>query len=81
MLTEVETAGARRQADEPILVAPAPRVTVKRAALCTGLSEKAIRGKIDTGVWVEGREYFRDPQGGVWVDLKGVMQWVGRGRA
>ena len=64
-----------------IQVAPARRVTIPLAEAVTGLSASAIRTKIARGVWVEGREYFRDPQGGVWIDLQGVQAWVASGRA
>lgn len=58
-----------------ISVAPSRFVTVKVAAVVTGLTEKAIRAKIHSGTWVEGREYRRC-QGAVFVDLKGYESWV-----
>jgi hypothetical protein len=64
-----------------VQVALAPRVRVPLAAQATGLSERAIRCKIDEGKWLEGREYYRDPDGSIWIDIKGVMQWVAQGRA
>lgn len=57
-------------------VTPAQYVTVALAAVITGLSEKAIRRKIEDGKWVEGREYRRSPDGGLFVNLKGYVQWV-----
>lgn len=60
---------------------PAQRVLVPLAAQVTGMSEKAIRCKIDEGKWLERREYYRDPDGRIWIDIKGVMEWVARGRA
>lgn len=62
-------------------VAPAPYVTVPLAAAITGLSEKAIRRKIEDGKWVEGREYRRAPDGGVFISIKGYQQWVERALA
>lgn len=59
---------------------PAPRVTIPLAAQVTGLTPKAIERKIERGDWLEGREYFRDPTGGRWVDLPAVMRWVARGK-
>jgi integrase len=59
-----------------IQVAPARRVTIPLAEAVTGLSGGAMRTKIARGVWLEGREYFRDPQGGIWIDLQGVQAWV-----
>lgn len=62
-------------------IAPARRVTVELAALCTGLSAKAIRRKIEEGIWLEGQEYHRGPDGRVYVDLEGYDKWVARGLA
>lgn len=59
-------------------VAPAPYVTVALAAIITGLTEKAIRRKIEEGKWIEGREYRRSPDGGIFISLKGYQQWVER---
>ena len=46
------------------MLAPAPYVTIPLAAMVTGLTEKAIRRKIEDGKWIEGREYRRSPDGG-----------------
>lgn len=62
-------------------VAPAPYVTVALAAMITGLSEKAIRRKIEDGKWVEGREFRRSPDGGIFISLKGYQQWVEKATA
>jgi hypothetical protein len=59
---------------------PAQRVTITLAAQLTGLTPKAIERKIECGYWAEGREYFRDPQGGRWVDIPAVMRWIARGK-
>jgi len=59
--------------------APAPYVTVALAATITGLSEKAIRRKIEHGKWIEGREYRRSPDGGIYISVKGFSNWVERG--
>ncbi len=58
------------------LVAPAPYVTIPLAADITGLSEKAIRRKIEDGKWVEGREFRRSPEGGIFISVKGFIKWV-----
>ena len=59
-------------------IAPAPYVTVALAAIITGLTAKAIRRKIEEGKWIEGREYRRSPDGGIFISLKGYQQWVER---
>ncbi|WP_174998278.1 excisionase [Burkholderia lata] len=58
---------------------PAPYVTVALAARITGLSQKAIRRKIEDGKWIEGREYRRSPDGGIFISVKGFANWVERG--
>jgi hypothetical protein len=55
-------------------------VTVQVAAAMTGYSIKAIRRKIEAGVWVEGREFRRAPDGHVLISMKGYELWVERGR-
>jgi len=62
--------------DSPTLIAPAPYVTVALAAMITGLTEKAIRRKIEDGKWLEGREYRRSPDGGIFISIKGYQLWV-----
>lgn len=65
--------------DAPVVLTPAPYVTVPLAASITGLSQKAIRRKIEDGKWLEGREYRRSPDGGVFISIKGFIAWVERG--
>jgi hypothetical protein len=56
-------------------------VTIPVAAALTGYSAKAIRRKIESGVWLEGREFRRAPDGHVLISVKGYELWVERGRA
>lgn len=60
-------------------VSPAPYVTIRLAAAITGLSEKAIRRKIEEGKWIEGREWRRSPDGGVFISIEGYRKWVESG--
>ena len=78
-------ARARRAVIErTIVVAPAGSVAVATADVVTlelslpvfGLTRKACEGKIYRGDWLEGRQYHRDPQGMIWLDVKGVKKWV-----
>ena len=55
-------------------------VTIPVAAAMTGYSAKAIRRKIEAGVWLEGREFRRAPDGHVLISVKGYELWVERGR-
>ena len=59
-------------------IAPAPYVTIALAAIITGLTEKAIRRKIEDGKWIEGREYMRSPDNGLFISIQGYKQWVER---
>ncbi len=42
----------------------------------TGYTPKAIRRKIEEGIWLEGREFKRAPDGHILVDLTGYENWV-----
>lgn len=55
-------------------------VTIPVAAAMTGYSPKAIRRKIEDGVWLEGREFRRAPDGHVLISVRGYELWVERGR-
>lgn len=48
---------------------------VRAAAPVLGMTPKAIRRKIEEGVWLEGHEYFRR-DGRIWIDFVGVARWV-----
>lgn len=62
-------------------LAPASYVTIRLASITTGLSEKAIRRKIEEGKWIEGREYRRSPDGGIFISMKGFEKWVEKATA
>jgi len=42
----------------------------------TGYTVKAIESKIDKGIWREGKEFRRAPDGRILVDLEGYQRWV-----
>lgn len=42
----------------------------------SGYTEKAVERKIESGVWTEGKEYRKAPDGHVLVDLQGYERWV-----
>lgn len=62
------------------LIAPAPYVLIPLASALTGLTPKAIERKIESGVWIEGREYRRAPDGRIYISMKGYQAWVERGQ-
>jgi hypothetical protein len=55
-------------------------VLIARAAELTGYSKRAIVEKIAKGVWREGLEWRKAPDGHRMIDLKGVMRWVETGK-
>lgn len=62
---------------EPVVqLTPAPYVTVKLMATISGLTDRAIYNKISEGKWLEGREFRRSPDGGVFISIKGYQKWV-----
>jgi len=59
-------------------LAPRARLTPVTAA-SLGLTVKAVRRKIEDGKWLDGKQYHRDPDGNIWLDIKGIMEWVEKG--
>jgi hypothetical protein len=53
-------------------------VRVKRFSELSGYSGKAVYRKIEDGVWLEGREYWRAPDRSILMDLDGFERWGGR---
>lgn len=66
---------------EIVHIAPAPYVTINLASAITGLTRKAIERKIEDGKWIEGREFRRSPDGGIFVSIEGYRKWVERAMA
>jgi hypothetical protein len=46
----------------------------------TGWTDKAVRRKIEDGVWVAGREYRKAPDGAILIDVEGYERWVEGGK-
>ena len=73
----------------PVVIAPAAMtavvpdnvITLDLAVAVLGLTRPAMEAKIRRGVWVEDRQYHRDPSGAIWINRKGVRQWVGAAAA
>lgn len=56
-------------------------VRIKLFAEQTGFTEKAIRRKIEDGIWVQNREYRKAPDGAIMIDVEGYNRWVEGGKA
>jgi len=48
------------------------QIQLKRYAELSGYTEKALRDKISTGVWVEGLHYYRAPDRHILINVKEV---------
>jgi len=46
------------------------------AEICPYYSEIAIRNKINEGVWLNGREYIKAPDGHIYIIKSGVIAWI-----
>jgi hypothetical protein len=57
-------------------LASARFVTISLAHALTGYTVNAIETKINRGVWVEGLEWRRAPDGRVLIDMRGYERWV-----
>lgn len=42
----------------------------------TGYSARAVETKIHRGVWVQGRQYIRAPDGRILIDMEGYQKWA-----
>ena len=57
-------------------IQPARYVRLPLFERLTGYTQKAVRRKIEAGVWLEGRQFKRAPDGHVLVDMEGYSKWV-----
>jgi hypothetical protein len=51
------------------------RVLIPLFAQMTGYTEKAVRRKIEDGVWAEGLHWFRNPDGRIVLSLSAYQAW------
>lgn len=51
-------------------------VLIPMFSTLTGYTEKAIRRKIQDGVWLQGRHYRKAPDGRVAMNLQEFYRWV-----
>jgi hypothetical protein len=51
-------------------------VMLRRAAEVTGLSVGAIEKKVQRGVWLEGVQWRRAPDGRRWFSLPAIKAWI-----
>lgn len=54
-------------------------VLIPKAAERLGYSPKAIERKIERGIWREGLEWLRAPDGRRVIDMRAVLRWMASG--
>lgn len=64
-----------------VIARPVRYVKLELFAEFTGYSVKALNQKIDKGVWMEGREFKRAPDGHRLIDIERFEKWVEMGQA
>jgi len=57
-------------------VGPARFITIKGAATAMGLTEGAIRKRIERGIWLLDKHYRKAPDGRLYIDLKAIEAWI-----
>jgi len=55
-------------------------IKIKKFCDLTGETEAAVRHLINDGVWLDGREYTRMPNGRLWISIKGFENWINKNR-
>lgn len=67
------------EAPQPVYLAADRYVTIRVYSAISGFTIKAIQRKIESGVWIQKREWIRAPDGHIFIDREGVQQWLTRG--
>jgi len=57
-------------------ITPADLVTLTLFESVTGYTEKAVRRKIEDGVWLERREFYRAPDRRILINMEGYYAWA-----
>ena len=55
---------------------PINLVRIEKFSDVTGYTPSAIRGKIASGDWMEGREFVKAPDGHILINLEGYHKWA-----
>lgn len=57
-------------------VTPEPWVTVELYAALSGLSEGAIRKRLERGLWLENKHWRKAPDNRVYICRQAVCRWI-----
>ena len=49
---------------------------IPKAAEETGYSQKAMRRKIEEGIWIEGEHYIKSPDGRIHINMENYEKWL-----
>lgn len=60
----------------PTTIYEAPNPVISKFCEMTGYSVKAVEKKVENGVWLEGKEFHRAPDGRIVIDIRGYNRWV-----
>jgi hypothetical protein len=59
---------------------PSRFVRPRLFAQITGYTVDAVTTKVKRGVWLEGHEFVKAPDGNILIDLKGYEKWAANQR-
>lgn len=51
-------------------------VLIKRLAELTGYSDDAVRAKIKQGIWLDGIQFRKAPDGRLFFNLVAIKKWI-----
>ena len=51
-------------------------VLIRKFCEETGYTDKAVRRKIEEGIWVEGIHYIRSPDGHIHMEMGAYYKWL-----
>ncbi len=63
-----------------LALVPGQYVSIDLAAAMFGTTRSSIENRIGKGVWLEGRQYYRAPDGTRWIIVAGVNKWIASGQ-
>ncbi len=62
--------------NQAVAVAPARYLTIKGAAAAMGLSEGAVRKRLERGIWLENKHYRKAPDSRIYIDMRAIEAWI-----
>jgi hypothetical protein len=51
-------------------------VLIKKLAELTGYSDDAVQAKIKRGIWLDGIQFRKAPDGRIFFNLVAIKQWI-----